>query len=121
MDKILKSEGEKMQFAALLVVVFCLLPGLTNSEVFSSVADMQVHFSPPSFGQRDPAHDTEPVPSSMHSIRLRKLQNCSLLRNSEEISKLFTSQAVFQLERSLVNILLDYAGKLQGKLSRIKK
>ena len=31
------------------------------------------------------------------------------------------SQAVFQLERSLVNILLDYAAKLQGKLSRIKK
>jgi len=63
-------KSEKMQLAALLGVVFCLLPGFTNSEVFSSVADMQ---------------------------------------------------AVFQLERSLVNILLDYAGKLQGKLSRIKK
>ena len=31
-----------MQLAALLGVVFCLLPGFTNSEVFSSVADMQV-------------------------------------------------------------------------------
>ena len=30
-------------------------------------------------------------------------------------------QAVFQLEKSLVNILLDYAAKLQGKLARIKK
>jgi len=59
-----------MQLPAVLLVFFCLLPGLTNSEVFSSVADMQ---------------------------------------------------AVFQLERSLVNILLDYASKLQGKLSRIKK
>jgi len=59
-----------MQFSTLLVAVFCLLPGLTKSEVFSSVADMQ---------------------------------------------------AVFHLERSLVNILLDYAAKLQGKLSRIKK
>ena len=31
-----------MQLPAVLVVFFCLLPGLTNSEVFSSVADMQV-------------------------------------------------------------------------------
>ena len=119
-----------MQLAALLGVVFCLLPGFTNSEVFSSVADMQVdtvfHQANQSWHWLDTktllsAHDTKPVPSNMHSIRLRKFQNCSLLRNSDGILKLFTSQAVFQLERSLVNILLDYAGKLQGKLSRIKK
>ena len=118
-----------MQLAALLGVVFCLLPGFTNSEVFSSVADMQVdtvfHQGKSKLalvGHQDScAHDTKPVPSNMHSIRLRKFQNCSLLRNSDGILKLFTSQAVFQLERSLVNILLDYAGKLQGKLSRIKK
>ena len=57
----------------------------------------------------------------MHLIQLRKLQKILLLKNSDGMIKLFTSQAVFQLERSLVNILLDYAGKLQGKLSRIKK
>ena len=124
-----QKKSEKMQLAALLGVVFCLLPGFTNSEVFSSVADMQVdtvfHQGKSKLALDTKtllsAHDTQPVPSNMHSIRLRTFQKFSLLRNSDGILKLFTSQAVFQLERSLVNILLDYAGKLQGKLSRIKK
>ena len=37
------------------------------------------------------------------------------------LSLLSLLQAVFQLERNLVDVLLDYATKLQGKLNRIKK
>jgi len=39
----------------------------------------------------------------------------------EVFSSVADMQAVFQLERSLVDVLLDYAAKLQGKLARIKK
>lgn len=39
----------------------------------------------------------------------------------EVFSSVADMQAVFSLERSLVDVLMDYATKLQGKLNRIKK